>query len=148
MLLFLSSWSSVRTNSLTLNTLNPWCCIIVSKQGYIYIILQIEWYFTIQKVSKKFVDEKKIQVEEKEFVDIQTMIVASEWEQLTTFSIEASKSLAIEFFPNASDLNPKGSLPHDQYFSYVRGKKVPFLLLKSSMKFIFYQTMRIFVFKQ
>ena len=80
--------------------------------------------------SKKFVLEKKFGLEGEEFSDIQAMIVARGWVELTSFAEEASTTLAKEFFANAyqgptkEDGNNKNDLM--QFTSFVRGKKVPF----------------------
>lgn len=74
----------------------------------------------------KFVSEKNFQLEDGEFVDIQAMIASRGWEKLTTFVTTASKSLAAEFYSNASDLKSDQPFPFDQFVSYVRGKRVPF----------------------
>ncbi|KAK2378081.1 hypothetical protein QL285_078676 [Trifolium repens] len=80
--------------------------------------------------GKKFVPERNIRLEGDKFSDIQAMIVARGWVELTSFAKEASTALAKEFFANAyqgpakEDGNDKNDL--EQFTSFVRGKKVPF----------------------
>jgi hypothetical protein len=80
--------------------------------------------------GKKFVPERNIRLEGDEFSDIQAMIVARGWVELTSFAKEASTTLAKEFFANAYQCpakeyrNDKNDL--EQFTSFVRGKKVSF----------------------
>ncbi|GAU28340.1 hypothetical protein TSUD_256680 [Trifolium subterraneum] len=80
--------------------------------------------------SKKFVPERNIRLEGDKFSDIQAMIVARGWVELTLFVKEASTTLAKEFFANSyqgpakEDGNDKNDLK--QFTSFVRGKNVPF----------------------
>ncbi|XP_058742852.1 uncharacterized protein LOC131615712 [Vicia villosa] len=79
---------------------------------------------------RKFMSEKNFHLEGKKFLDIQAMIVARGWVELTSFAKEASGALAKEFFANAyqgpakEDGNNKNDLI--QFTSFVRGKKVAF----------------------
>ncbi|XP_027193495.1 uncharacterized protein [Cicer arietinum] len=84
-----------------------------------------EYHAKLPTVNK-FGSEKKFQLEDGEFVDIQAMIASRGWEKLTTFITTASKSLAVEFYSNASDLKSDQPFPFDQFVSYMRGKRVPF----------------------
>ncbi|XP_045786908.1 uncharacterized protein LOC123882145 [Trifolium pratense] len=80
--------------------------------------------------NRKFVPERNIRLEGDKFSDIQAMIVARGWVELTSFAKEASTTLAKEFFANAyqgpskEDGNDKNDLM--QFTSFVRGKMVPF----------------------
>ncbi|XP_045832237.1 uncharacterized protein LOC123923588 [Trifolium pratense] len=80
--------------------------------------------------NKKFVPERYIRVKGGKFSNIQAMIVARGWVELTSFAKEASATLAKEFFANAyqgpakEDGNDKND--QKQFTSFVRGKMVPF----------------------
>ncbi|XP_058742851.1 uncharacterized protein LOC131615711 [Vicia villosa] len=80
-------------------------------------------------VNKKFVLEKKFQLEGDKFSDIHAMIVSRGWVELTSFAKEASTKLAKEFFANAyQDPAKGGNNKNDlrKFTSFVRGKNVPF----------------------
>jgi hypothetical protein len=80
--------------------------------------------------GKKFVPERNIRLEGDKFSDIQAMIVARGWVELTSFAKVASTTLAKEFFANAYQGPAKeyGNDKNDlkQFTSFVRGKMVPF----------------------
>ncbi|WJX64937.1 hypothetical protein P8452_49656 [Trifolium repens] len=79
---------------------------------------------------KKFVPERNIRLVGDKFSDIQAMIVARGWVELTSFAKEASTTLAKEFFANAYQGPAKeyGNDKNDlkQFTSFVRGKMIPF----------------------
>ncbi|GAU28337.1 hypothetical protein TSUD_256650 [Trifolium subterraneum] len=80
--------------------------------------------------NKKFVEEINFQLEGEKFSDIQAMIVARGWVELTSFAKDASMTLAKEFFANAyqdpakKDENNKNDMK--KFTSFVRGKEVSF----------------------
>ncbi|GAU28338.1 hypothetical protein TSUD_256660 [Trifolium subterraneum] len=101
-----------------------------SFDNFHFISLVHEERYSKFMVNKKFVPERNIRLEGDKFSDIQAMIVARGWVELTSFVKEASTTLAKEFFANAyqgrakEDGNDKNDLK--QFTSVVRGKNVPF----------------------